>query len=1008
MIAAVPAFAAAPPASALLNLPLSFEPNRGQADPSVRFLSRGVLAGPAYTLELTADSALFEVPGPEAKHPAAIVRMRLAGAQLPRISAREPLPGKVSYFLGNDPARWVAGAATYARVDYQRIYPGIDLTFYGTQRQIEYDFLVAAGADPARIALDFEGARPTLSADGALRLRLHGATLSLRQPVSYQTVDGQKQLVACRYILNHGQVRFALGPYDRTRPLVIDPVLDYLTYLGGAGGGAYIGAPQTACAQCSQQNPAQGVAVDQAGNLYVTGYTTSTRFPVQNPIQFNVTGNANLGVVFVTEINPTASAIVYSTYLGGSTYDRASAIAVDSSGAAYIAGQAWSADFPVTKGAFQTLCAPGPGANNALTGGCATASNAFLTKLAPGGSNLVYSTFLGGSHYAAANALAIDAQGRAYIAGTTDDQCDAAHSYRCFPETTNALLPSSLYNGTVNPQTRNAGAAFVAVFDAAGANLLYSTLYGDSNPSNPSTNSQPTIGTGVAVDPSGSFYLTGFTANPEIPTTSGAFQTTGTNNQSNGGIAYRGFVAKFPPVTGAGPSLVYGTYLGGKATNETNGEQVSGIAVDAAGNAYITGLTQSYDFPVTAGANSTIECGPASYACQSIGFLSKLNPSGSALVWSTLVGVSSKVIGGSLNSIGVPRLDADGNVYVTGQGTYTYPVVNPVQPASQDSNGGVFVTRYDPTGSNITFSTVFYSPAGAPVFAGGMDVDSQGNIFAAGYTGATDLPVTAGVFQPACTTCSRSGFLARIHKPGPAPVIASVVNGASFQPAIESGSWVTITGTNLSNTNPGRTWTASEIVNGNLPTSLDNTSVTIDGKPAYVYYISPTQLNVLAPADTNTGTVNVVVTNNSQVSTPFSAQLAAYAPAFFLYSGTSYAIVSHHPDYAPVANPAAVPGTIAAHPGDILILWGTGFGPTNPPTAAGVQVTGAPPVATLPTVTVGGVPVTVIGAALSSGSAGLYQIAIQLPQSIPTGVVAVQAAIGQTASAAGTTIFIAQ
>jgi uncharacterized protein (TIGR03437 family) len=237
------------------------------------------------------------------------------------------------------------------------------------------------------------------------------------------------------------------------------------------------------------------------------------------------------------------------------------------------------------------------------------------------------------------------------------------------------------------------------------------------------------------------------------------------------------------------------------------------------------------------------------------------------------------------------------------------------------------------------------------------------------------------------------------------PSIAYVVNAASYQPGIESGSWVTIGGANLANTIPGRTWLPSEIVNGNLPASLDGVSVTIDGKAAFVYYISPTQINVQAPTDAATGPVSVVVHNNGQTSSAMTAQLQTYAPAFFLYSGTNYAITSHYPDYGLVGNPSVIPGTVAAKPGDVLIFWGTGFGPTNPPTPAGVEVSGSAPAATAPTVTVGGVPVTVLGAALSPGNAGLYQVAIQLPASLPSGALAVQASVGGVQSPTGVVIF---
>jgi hypothetical protein len=318
--------------TALLDLPLSFEPNRGQTEASVKFLSHGAFSGAGYTLFLTEDSAVFEV-GPSRN---AVVRMKLVRAAAAQISAATTLPGKVNYFIGNDPNKWIAGAPTYGRVDYRHVYPGIDLTYYGTGRQLEYDFVVAPGADPGQIALEFTGAFPKLTADGGLQLTLDGsAPLEFRKPMVYQIVNGKRKRIAGRYKLSGNRVQFALGKYDHARAVAIDPVLDYFTYLGGAGGATYIGASQAACAQCNAETPAQGVAVDRVGNLYVTGYTTSTAFPLVNAYQSQVKGIANQGIVFVAEINPSAAALVYSTYLGGSVYDRGSAIAVDSSGSAY-------------------------------------------------------------------------------------------------------------------------------------------------------------------------------------------------------------------------------------------------------------------------------------------------------------------------------------------------------------------------------------------------------------------------------------------------------------------------------------------------------------------------------------------------------------------------------------------------------------------------------------------------------------------------------------------------
>ena len=266
----------------------------------------------------------------------------------------------------------------------------------------------------------------------------------------------------------------------------------------------------------------------------------------------------------------------------------------------------------------------------------------------------------------------------------------------------------------------------------------------------------------------------------------------------------------------------------------------------------------------------------------------------------------------------------------------------------------------------------------------------------------------AAFSQTGVSSLFGSGLASSLPQADSVPVsVTSVVNGASFQPGIAAGSWVTIQGSNLANTNPGRIWRADEIPNGNLPTSLDGVTVTINGRPAYVYYISPTQINVQAPSDGSVGPVNVVVTNNGSASPPATAQLQAFSPAFFQYSGTNYAIATRHPDNALLGNPGAIPGTVAAKAGDVLILWATGFGPTNPPTPAGVVVAGAPAATTPPTIILANsMNATVIGTALSPGSAGLYQIAIQLPNSVPTGIVSIQASVGGFQSPSGINIFV--
>ena len=392
----------------LLNIPLSFEANQGQTGDRVKFLSRG----DGYSLFLTSHEAVFTLRTPAGVKPS-VVRMELAGAlRNTQVSGSDKLPGVANYFIGNDPKKWRSGISVYGKVKYRGIYPGVDAVFYGNQRQLEYDFVVAPGADPGQIALRLTGVVPILDIDGNVLLRLADGDLALKKPIVYQNIDGGKRVVDARYTLEGNKVHFQLGQYDRSQTLVIDPVLSYLTYLGGSkadimGSTTYSPAG----------NPTQGMVVDQAGNVYVTGSTQSFDFPLQNPIQKANSTNAYTG--FVAKLNPAGSQLVYSTYLGGgvlndNTITQANAIAVDGSGNAYLTGYTSAPQFPVTAGAYQTVC--GTLVNNVSN--CPGTQSAFLTKLSPAG-GIVYSTFLGHSDETGV-AVAVDAKGQAYVAGNIE------------------------------------------------------------------------------------------------------------------------------------------------------------------------------------------------------------------------------------------------------------------------------------------------------------------------------------------------------------------------------------------------------------------------------------------------------------------------------------------------------------------------------------------------------------------------------------------------------------
>jgi hypothetical protein len=479
---------AVPRAQSLVKVPLSFEMNRGQATPAVQFVSRGS----GYSLLLSPGNVALNL---ERQQQASVrqlsttgsgavtfdsVRMKLIGAnESAQATALEPQAGVVSYLIGNDPKKWHSGIPTYGKISYGQIYPGVDLVFYGNQRQLEYDLVVAPGSDPSRIVWQIDGASAALDPDGNLQLNAANGPASFKKPVLYQMNGDKKTPVQGSFAIAGSQVHFQLGSYDHSKSLIIDPVLSYATYLGGTGTdniGSYIGP--------GNQSPTQAVAVDKEGSVYVTGYTYSTDFPTQSPYESTpptkMTGISPGGwaSAFVTKFSPDGSSLVYSTYLGGNGYDYGFAIAVDGNGNAYITGSTTSPDFPVTPGAYQTVCSPIPdfyhGPNIGETSSCNSFYNAsaFVTKLNSTGTGLVYSTFLSGEGNDGGVAIAIDPAGRAYVAGNATGYCYGApvtpgpYPYTCFPTTAGAVIGGTAISGYSQQN------GFVAVFDPAGAHCF--------------------------------------------------------------------------------------------------------------------------------------------------------------------------------------------------------------------------------------------------------------------------------------------------------------------------------------------------------------------------------------------------------------------------------------------------------------------------------------------------------------------------------------------------------
>jgi len=836
-------------------LPLSFEANHGQTDPRVKFVSRG----PGYTLFLAGDEALLAlrkssvVSGqssvgttrnprvrtqkPEGKTGRratdnglrttdSVLRMKLVGANANApVMGSDELPGKANYFIGNDPKKWRTNVPTYAKVRYHDVYPGVDLVYYGNQGgQLEYDFIVAPGADPRAITLDVgagivpargrpQGSPLRIARDGDLVISAGGGELRFHKPLVYQQEESgvrsqesgeeaqlrnsiiprqpamvnrpssiaNRQFRVGRFVLDaRDRIHFTVDLYDHAQRLVIDPVLVYSTYLGGMA-----------------LDYGYGIAVDSSGNAYVTGSTTSNNFPVVNPIEatHRWTGLAD---AFVSKLNATGSALIYSTYLGGSSDNRGYGIAVDSSGSAYVTGTTDSPDFPTV---------------NPLQATNKGSYNAFVAKLDPTGSALVYSTFLGGNGRSVygdgGNGIAVDSSGNAYVAGYT--------SSSNFPATPGAFQTSL---GSTGLQPDN---AFVSKLDPTGSALVYSTYLGGSG--------GPTYGdegNGIVVDSSGNAYVAGYTGSTNFPATPGAFQTSlgGTCTQ-----CVNAFASKLNPT---GSALVYSTYLGG------NDEDFGyGIAVDSSGNAYVTGQSRSANFPTA----NPIQTG-AGMSTPGYAFVSKLNPTGTGLVYSTYLGSGAGDTGNGI------ALDSSGNTYVIGSTPGSFPIVKPLQPSFGGGSSDAFVAKLNWDGSALSLAYSTYLGGTSSDGGQGIAVDSSGNAYVIGYTSSTNFPFTPGAFQTSLGgNNATDAFVAKISASA-APVVTFSSDNLAFGslPVDKTSPAQSVT---LTNSGPG---------------SLTITSVAMSGDFAFVTTGTscPYAGGTVAPAGTCTLDVTFTPTATGQ------------------------------------------------------------------------------------------------------------------------------------------------
>ncbi|MGO9261996.1 MAG: beta strand repeat-containing protein [Bryobacteraceae bacterium] len=694
------------------------------------------------------------------------VRIAFKGGKAQSITAAELLVTRSNYFIGNDPERWQTNVPNFGRVRYSALYPGIDAAIYGDGRNLEYDFIVAAGADPTRIRLMIEG-RDKVALDAEGNLQLPGG-LIMRRPLVYQQTAQGRRTVAARYQLNRNEVRFQIGEYDPELALVIDPVLSlsYSTLLGGNG-----------------DETAWGVAVDSNGNAYIAGVTSSTNFPTVNAYQGSFHGGTSFAPTdfFVAKFNPAGTALLYSTYLGGSGNETVSAgvtgtgsasmLAIDLAGNAYITGLTASiTDYPVTAAnAYQPTLPQGQNGSSVLS------------KLSPSG-GLLYSTYFGGI-FAQSNAVAVDNNGNAYLAGSV-----SASGFG-FPGTPNALTgaftPTDFYE------------AFLAKINTnlAGANSLqYATFFGRN-----------TFGTAVAVDNTGGVYLAGNL--PVIGGSGEGFIQTKNPLYAVPGGGGDAFLAKFDPTQSGTASLIYATYFGGSGA-----DVLTGVATDSNGNVYIGGSTSSNNLPTTLGAYQQFP--PLPQGPELDLFVAKLNSTGTAASYVTYVG------GSGADTMTAFAVDPSGNAVLTGStSSSNFPQVNGLPfPASQPSTF-TFVTKLNAAGSNLVYSSYFTDSGSTEAAA----TDLNGNVYLAGqaFQGGLDpFPVTLGAYQTqfaASTSLLSDAFLSKLVFTGTGPSAPAVTgvtpnlggqgdkilvtfNGANFlpgaTPSLTMGG-TTITGTSV-------------------------------------------------------------------------------------------------------------------------------------------------------------------------------------------------------------------